>query len=281
MRVGVGWLGTLLDRDPLGRADPPPQGPVSGFFAQRTIEDHFRPDRAGLLPRSVLDALASPAARVAQEDVDRAFGRFASDISAAARTGGRPSKHFANEAMLKTGTHGPRVVLETYRDPKRGRTVYGFRTKTLLERLALEVQDLYLRRPRIRRCVFCDALFVPRSNELNCRWTLWDAKTHKAVQQCATAEMTESWITAHASASGASEIDRDRERERKRIDQRVFRALRRSGNNFEHPDVKNALAEREAFQDHFAKKRGPRGRPEAAAVDLVPVAVESGSLSRP
>ena len=166
MRVGVRWLGTLLDRDPVARADPPPQGPVTRYFAERTIEAPFNPKRSGLLPRSILEALASPAARIAQEDVGRAFGRFADDINTAARKGARPSATLATDAALITGTHGPRVAFATFREPKGGRTVYGFRANTLLERLALEVQDLYLHRARLRRCVFCHAVFVPRNNEL-------------------------------------------------------------------------------------------------------------------
>jgi hypothetical protein len=279
MRVGVSWLGTLLDRDPLGLADPPPKGPVSRFFAERTIEAVFNPKRGGLLPKSILNALAAPAARVAQEDVSRAFGRFAYDIEQTSRTGTRPSMKLARDAALITGTHGPRIAFANYRDPKRGRTVYGFHAKTLFERLALEVQDLYLRRPMLRRCVFCDAVFVPRQNELNCRWALWDAETHRRLAECATEEMVDHWNATHAGTS-RSDSERDRERERKRIDQRVHRALRRAGNNYHDPEVQNALAEREAFKDHFLKRRGPKGRPEAAAVDLVPTAAESETLPR-
>ena len=132
MRVGVRWLGTLLDRDPVARADPPPQGPVTRYFAERTIEAPFNPKRSGLLPRSILEALASPAARIAQEDVGRAFGRFADDINTAARKGARPSATLAADAALIAGTHGPRVAFATFREPKGGRTVYGFRANTLL-----------------------------------------------------------------------------------------------------------------------------------------------------
>jgi hypothetical protein len=178
---------------------------------------------------------------------------------------------------LITAAHGPRVVLQAYRTRQGGRTVYGYRAQTLFERLALEVQDLYLHRPRIRRCAFCDALYVPHGNELNCRWALWDAATHEPLEQCATDEMVERWNSNHAGASGTFASDRDRER--KRIDQRVYRAHRRSGNNLEAPEMKNALDEREVFQDHFAKKRGPKGQPEAAAVDVVPAA-DSETLPR-
>jgi hypothetical protein len=91
--------------------------------------------------------------------------------------------------------------------------------------------------------------------------------------------MVDHWNATHAGTS-RSDSERDRERERKRIDQRVHRALRRAGNNYHDPEVQNALAEREAFKDHFLKRRGPKGRPEAAAVDLVPTAAESETLPR-
>jgi len=102
-------------------------------------------------------------------------------------------------AALVTGTHGPRIQYATYREPKHSRTIYGFRTNTLLERLALEVQDLYMHRPRLRRCVFCDAVFVPGNNELNCRWALWDTTTHQPHAQCASQETIDQWKPSRGS----------------------------------------------------------------------------------
>jgi hypothetical protein len=275
MRVGVGWLGTLLDRDPLGHANPPPQGPLTRFFAEQPIAAVFNLKRGDLLPKAILHALASPAAQVAREDVEHAFGRFARDINTAADKGARPSANLATDAALVTGTHGPRAAFATFREPKGGRTVYGFRADTLSERLALEVQDLYLHRPRLRRCVFCDAVFVPRNNELNCRWALHDASSHDPLEQCATDEMIEQWNTTHSDASKTSDSERDRDRERKRIDQRVYRALKKTGNDFKHPDVERVLAEREAFKDHNVKKRGPKGRPVTAEIEVLPTAADS------
>ena len=279
MRVGVQWLGTLLDRDPLGLADQPPEGPVSRFFGEMTIGTALNPNRRVLLPKGVLEALQAPAARPARDDVVHTFAGYARDVDAAARKGTRPSAKLAKDAALVTGTHGPRVAFARFREPTAGRTVYGFRIKTLFERLALEVQDIYLHRPRLRRCVFCDAVFVPRANELNCRWALWDAATHQPLAQCATEEMVEQWNTTHADALKNSDRERARERERKRIDQRVYRALKKTGNDFKHPDVKRALAEREAFQDHFAEKRGPKGRPVPAAIDDLPTPTDSVNAS--
>jgi hypothetical protein len=270
MRVGVPPLGTLLDRDPLDEADPPPQGPVSRFFAEQPIEAVFNAKRGGLLPRKILDALDSSDARLGRDDVQRAFGRFAYDIDRAAGVGGRPSIDLARDATLVPATHGPRITLLTFRGPKHGRPVYGFRAKTLFERLALEVHDLYLHRPKLARCVFCNSIFVPRNNELNCRWALWDANSHAALAQCATNEATEHWNATHKGAASMFGSEKDRERERKRIDQRVHRAQQRAGSDFNDPAVQEALAERDAFQDHFAKKRGPKGHSAAPEVELLP-----------
>jgi hypothetical protein len=87
--------------------------------------------------------------------------------------------------------------------------------------------------------------------------------------------MVEQWNSTHADGSGTSDSERDRERERKRIDQRIYRALKRTGNDYKHPDVTNALAERETFQDHFAKTRGPQGCPVADEIDDLPTAADS------
>lgn len=76
--------------------------------------------------------------------------------------------------------------------------------------LALEVQDLYLHRPRLRRCVFCDAIFVPPKNELNCRWAMWDTATYQALAQCGTDEMVEHWNASHSGASSVFANDSDR-----------------------------------------------------------------------
>ena len=77
-------------------------------------------------------------------------------------------------------TEGVRRFAEVYgpsfqpRRLRRGERVeWGQSFTHLLERCALELFELYASRPRLRRCVYCRSVFVPRRNERSCRWNLW------------------------------------------------------------------------------------------------------------
>ena len=116
-----------------------------------------------------------------------------------------------------------------HREPKRGRMVWAYQTTTLIERLALEVWDLYVRRPRLGRCVFCGAVYVRRRNEANCRWALWDAESHMALEECATSEMLAEWIAENP-------VDRDR----RNASEFVNALTKRSGASCNEPEATGA-----------------------------------------
>lgn len=50
---------------------------------------------------------------------------------------------------------------------------WGFQLDNLLERTVVELFDLFIHHPPLRRCSLCDRVYVPRRNEGNCRWHLW------------------------------------------------------------------------------------------------------------
>ena len=68
--------------------------------------------------------------------------------------------------------HGPKG-LHPIRLLRNGRTTWGHRCETLFERAALETFELYATNARLRRCIYCGSVYVPRRDERFCQWNVW------------------------------------------------------------------------------------------------------------
>jgi hypothetical protein len=68
--------------------------------------------------------------------------------------------------------YGPRTTAPR-RLRRDQRTLWGPSFAHILERAAVEVFELYASHARVRRCIYCGSVFVPRRDERFCQWNLW------------------------------------------------------------------------------------------------------------
>jgi hypothetical protein len=68
--------------------------------------------------------------------------------------------------------HGPNGLHPT-RLSRNGRTTWGHRCETLIQRAALEIFELYATNARLRKCIYCGSVFVPHRDERFCQWNAW------------------------------------------------------------------------------------------------------------
>jgi hypothetical protein len=159
------------------------------------------------------------------------------------------------EVYYGRGPNGLGLGLELqplFRRDRPDRVLWGFRFRDLAERVAVELFDLYSRRPRVRRCKLCNRVFVPSGDEQGrqfCRLRLWALPRYTIREYCVPMEQ----VDAHNAAVLASE----HRRRRKNLWQKWRREEQRIG-----ADSAPAKRAREAYESYMAEHRRPRG-PEA------------------
>ncbi len=151
-------------------------------------------------------------------------------------------------------------------------TIWGLASRDLVARASLEVFDLYAHRPPLRRCVLCGRVFIPRGNEINCRWHFWawpNAIGDRPVELC---------NEAHRLVLEKAERDAHR-REYVRLHTRLRRARQRHERTIEDsgPRSKAAQQTREALRAAEAeyvslerRARGLKPNPVTEPSDLRP-----------
>lgn len=216
---------------------------------RRRLGDHaFRTAARAISDTDPVDPLAvvSHAARVFLAP------ELAPILAAADRTA-RPDPGDVPESVLD--------VVALYRPPYRpvpftrgSRTVWGLATDTILERAAAEIIELYVARPRLRRCIFCNAAFVPTANEANCNWNLWRRPAtsgQPAVQRCVDAAVIDDYMASQERKHEQRATDPAviHEREKKRLNIAYRRELRKQDGNTSHPLVVHF---KKAYDDYMA-----------------------------
>jgi hypothetical protein len=182
------------------------------------------------------------------------LGTFAADLHRAADSTERVPEGWEEQMrrLLDKVERPDRFVWRWRRDWTRVRAP---RYDSLLERLAIEYDQLVTRRPRLSRCVLCRRVFVPMRQsrpERHCRANLWlVADPPRRIQRCVPLD------------------ERERGRVKKRLDQRYRRALARAGNHRD-PDVikaKRDLGEWEKANPPARRGRQPRRLPEVIPIN--------------
>lgn len=122
--------------------------------------------------------------------------------------------------------------------------------RSLYERVALELEDLAVRRPRPRTCPLCNEVYVPlRPRQSICGNQIWDGLSRRLVRRCTPLE--------RRAAYSAAEAAEYRKRRKTR-----WAAMNRTLKKYGHgdPETQRAIEEWERWCDENRSPR-PRGRP--------------------
>lgn len=124
------------------------------------------------------------------------------------------------------------------------------RYDTLHERVALELEDLTVRRPRPRICPLCNRVYIPlRPGQPICGNQIWDASSRRLVRRCTPPSEVKAYDAAEAAIY---------QRQRKTRWAAMNRVRKTRGQR--HPDTEKAIAEWEAWREENPPPRRP-GRP--------------------
>ena len=93
-------------------------------------------------------------------------------ILVAADAGARLGLPVSGGVRRLIDVHGP-SGLHPLKLSRNGRTVWGHRCDTLFARAAVETFELYATKARLRRCIYCGSVYVPRRDERFCQWNVW------------------------------------------------------------------------------------------------------------
>ena len=130
------------------------------------------------------------------------------------------------------------------------------RYESLYERVALELEDVAVRRPKLRICPLCSRVYVPlRRGQRICGNQIWDAQSRKLVRRCTPASETLTYGAAEAALYA---------RQRKTRWAAMNRI--RTKYAYDDPRTQEALAEWEAWRAANPPPRKP-GRPAHTSSD--------------
>jgi hypothetical protein len=251
-RVGLPWLVDLDDQ--ISRDGSPLRQALDTLAIRRPGQmSSARKWQTDETPDTNLwHALAGTATRRVREFIRNNLEVFAADLEANA-PGGRPSESLRDAVRRFLDFCPVRFQPRRFHNRLTGaKQTWGLDYERLCERIALELQWLYADRPRLRRCVLCDAVFVTTMKRANCSWTLWNAETGEEIQRCAPPEAFESF------AQRASDLEH--QRTRKRLNAALHRARQAAGGDENDPRVRRARGARDAYIDKHGRRRGPTSR---------------------
>lgn len=144
-------------------------------------------------------------------------------------------------------------------DSIEGRRRWARTYTSLYQRAALELEDLALRRPRLRSCPLCGRPFVPlRQGQTVCGNQLWDAHSRTLVERCTPTDDTVVYTAAAAA---------DYQRRRKTRWAAMNRTRSRHGHN--DPRTRAAIEAWETWKTTNPPPRPP-GRPPTSQVETTP-----------
>jgi hypothetical protein len=205
------------------------------------------------------------------EFVANEFAPLVASILDAADASGRLDAPVSRGVRRLIDVYGPKG-LHPVRLSRDGKTTWGHRHDTLIERAAVEIFELHASHARLRRCIYCNSVYVPRRDERYCQWNIWPTlrtledpplrlcspERHKAIRERSTEPADV--LVAHT-------------RERKRLSARVDRARAAALQRGEDPDealsVIKAIQARKAFLSQSDVRRGRDGA-EPAEPDIAP-----------
>lgn len=220
-------------------------------LATSTTLNRIPADPAGPPSDTLLAEFADSHGALISEWSLNAFNMMEVRINSWARTRERVERgheHAAVRRLKLTAMPRRLVVVHTIE----GRQRWAAEYTTLYQRVALELEDLAVRRPRLQRCPLCQRAFVPiRKHQNVCATSIWDQGSRKLVARCVP-DMSQQTVEQAASVIHA--------RERKAHWARMNRVHRKYGHG--HERTKQAELKWAAWQKANPPPR-PRGRPPA------------------
>lgn len=192
-------------------------------------------------------------------------------ILAAADAGGRVDRP-ANQAVRRiVDVYGP-TGLHPVRLSRNGRTTWGHRYETLIARAAVEIFELHASNARVRRCIYCGSVYVPRRDERYCQWNIWPfprTLDYQPLRLCSPERHAA--IRQHSAEPADTLLVHTRER--RRLSARVDRARAAAIARGEDPEValsvRKALEARANFLQDSNVRRG-RKPTNPAELDVLP-----------
>jgi len=198
-------------------------------------------------------------ARHMRRFVDDELAALVAPILSTATASGSLEHDPSNNVVALIAARGPSTA-----KPRRlihnDRIVWGQTFGHILERAAAEVFELYATRARVRRCRFCNSVFVPRRGEHVCRWNLWSVPMRvgdPALRLCSPERAAEVARDAQPQSARAAY-----DKERKRLWARYDRAKKAAIDFGENPDTSSPVRNAAKALSEFIAQNGPtRGRP--------------------
>jgi hypothetical protein len=266
-RLGLEWVASLVDRlqdnrpsrlttffrDEAGIGSPgqPSWNASTGQPYADRIPDEIAADfLANSLPR--LHEFAIYLAPLTAELAVAADLREPPNLARVNYPGGE-SGFQAAEGLLET--YAPKLRYTALRNPH-GNVVWGLAFDNLASRIAAELFELFATRPQIRRCHFCQRVFVPLAggSKTTCHAHLW---RQRARSKFVTVETCNPQATDTHNAAAHT-------RERKRRHRAMQREIERFG-----PDSRRGKIAVRNYDNWIAengKRRGPKQRPMPPAI---------------
>jgi hypothetical protein len=263
-RVGLPWLVDLDDE--IAYAGSPLAAALRdlGISGPGQISSERVLPSAGATPvpaAEMWNSLAGATNQRVHEFIQNELAVFAEDLETNA-PGGRPSDSLQRAAERLLDIYSVRFRPRRFHDRLTGeKQTWGLDYERMLERIALELRWLYADRPKLRRCVLCDAIFVTTTTRANCSWTLWNAVTGEEIQRCAPADVFASF--------DRRTLELKHQRNRKRLNETLRRARQAAGGDENDPRVRRALKSRDDYMREHGRRRGPASRVERDDRELV------------
>jgi hypothetical protein len=230
--------------------------PWAEVMSQAEAGQQPEPPQPDSLADLLADAEALDRIRVFVED----FRHLVDELEAAADESRQPRALAGRDQTSKSllglledyyGRDGRGLELQPlFRRDRPERLLWGFRFRDLAERVAVELFDVYSRRPRLRRCRLCHRVFVSAGDEQGrqfCRLRLWALPEYEISEYCVPLKL----VDAHNAAVLASE----HRRRRKNLWQKWRREEQRRGTG--SAPAKRAREEYESYMAEHELRRGP------------------------
>jgi hypothetical protein len=215
------------------------------------------------IPPDVIDRFEREDLPRITQYVQHEIAPLARHLGAAADANEAPDPSMLPGARRYLGLWAPPLDLVPLRRPAHPDIqLWGLSYTNLLQRVAVELFELATLRPRLRRCVFCNAVFAVQDNEANCRWNLWDADTGELLKSCNPERFREWEENAAADAHRKT---------RKKYDQRIRRALLETGGDYRNATVQLRIKEKTAYMEGHRRRPGPKLRVTPTENDVVSV----------
>jgi hypothetical protein len=207
---------------------------------------------AGLPTEEMLAGFAEHDGRLIQRWAMNAFNGLETKLPGWARTRERVESGYQDAALRRlANTAMPRELVAVH--TIEGKQRWAARYASLYQRVALELEDLATRRPRMQRCPLCQRPYIPiRPGQRVCATSIWDTNSRRSVARCLENPDVETVTDAE------SEIHT---RQRKANWARMNRTRARYGHS--DPRTQRALQDWQQWQTENPPPR-PRGRPSSA-----------------